>query len=234
VDRFKQRWRQVERRLRKNERLQSALQRLFSVYVNFVFRNTRWHKIGFESYEADIARGVPRVLCCWHERLFFTPYLRDWSDHPLTIMASRHEDARIASANVVDRGIGLIELATSGDNSAALREAVRALRGGSSLGVTVDGPLGPPRVAKQGALVIAGLAGVQAAPCSYAVRRYVRLPTWDRFILPLPWSHGVLAVGDGFTPPRRMDAAETEAACARLAALIDALTERCDAELARR
>jgi len=231
VDRLKRRWRDFEIRLQKSTRVQTALRRLFGAYVNFVFRTIRWERIGFESYEADIARGIPRVLCCWHERLMFTPYLRDWTDHGLTVMASRHADARIATENMRLRGIEVIELATSGNNAAALRDAVGALRAGRSLGVTVDGPMGPARQAKPGALVIAGLAGVQAAPCSFAVSRSFRLGTWDRFVVPLPWSRGVLAVGDGLTPPRRMTDAETDAACARLGALIDDLTARCETRL---
>jgi hypothetical protein len=234
VNRLKRRWRDLEIRMQKSRRVQNALRKLFSAYVNFAFRTIRWERIGFESYEADIARGIPRVLCCWHERLFFTPYLRDWTDHKLTVMASQHADARIASANLVERGIGLIELATSGDNSAALKEAVKTVRAGNSLGITVDGPFGPPRVAKRGALVIAGLAGVQAAPCSYAVSRSIRLKTWDGFVVPLPWSRGVLAVGDGFMPEKRMSEAEFDAACTRLSGLIDDLTAACEARLRER
>ena len=234
MNRLQRRWRDFEIRIQKSRRVQNALQKLFSAYVNFAFRTIRWQRIGFESFEADIARGIPRVLCCWHERLIFTPYLRPWSDHKLTVMASGHADARIASSNLVDRGIGLIELATSGDNAAALRDGVRALRAGGSLGITVDGPFGPPRQAKPGALVIAGLAGVQAAPCTYAVSHKIRLKTWDGFIVPLPFSRGVLAVGDGFTPDRRMSDADMAAACARLSALIDDLTDRCEARLRKR
>lgn len=231
MNRLQRRWRDFEIRVQKSRRVQNALQKLFSAYVNFVFRTTRWERIGFESYEADIARGIPRVLCCWHERLIFTPYLRDWTDHKLTVMASGHADARIASANLRARGVDVIELATSGNNAGALRDAARALRAGRSVGVTVDGPFGPPRQVKAGAIVIAALAGVQAAPCSYAVSRSIRLKTWDGFVVPLPWSRGVLAVGDGITPARRMTDDETEAACARLGTLIDDLTARCEARL---
>ncbi len=234
MNRLQRRWRDFEIRVQKSTRVQNALRGLFSAYVNFAFRTIRWERIGFESFEADIARGIPRVLCCWHERLIFTPYLRDWTDHKLTVMASGHADARIASANLVQRGIGLIELDTSGNNALALRAAVAALRAGGSVGITVDGPFGPARQAKPGALVIAGLAGVQAAPCTYAVRRSIRLGTWDRFVVPLPWTRGVLAVGDGITPPRRMTEVDTDAACARLGALIDDLTARCENRLKAR
>lgn len=231
---LKKRWRRFEVRFQRDKRVQSVFRWLIGSYLNFTFRTIRWEKLGFESYEADIARGIPRVLCCWHAHLAYTPYLRDWSDHKLTVMASLHADAQILTANVQKLGIGVIGLATSGDNSAAIRESVRALRNGGSLGITVDGPLGPPKVVKPGAFVIAGLAGVQAAPCTYAVSRSFRLPTWDEFIIPLPWSRGVLAVGDGFTPPKRMTEDEMQAATERLAGLINDLTEACEQRLKKR
>lgn len=232
MKRLKRRWRQFEVRFQHSERVQRTLQSLFASYINFVFKTTKWQKIGFESYEADIARGVPRVLCCWHARLVFTPYLRDWSDHDLKVMASAHADAQIAAENLRRRGIEIIELATSGDNTTAIKRAVKALRQGSSLGITVDGPFGPAEQAKPGAIVVASMAGVQVAPCTYDVTRKFHLKTWDKFVVPLPWGRGVLAVSDGFTPARRMDDAEMEAACARLTELIDDLGQACADRLA--
>ncbi|MCA8884316.1 MAG: DUF374 domain-containing protein [Rhodobacteraceae bacterium] len=232
MTRLKKFWRRIEVRLQRSRRVQGALQAVFSAYVNFVFRTTRWERLGFESYEADIARGIPRVLCCWHARLIFTPYLRDWTDHKLTAMASGHADAQIASENLRRRGVEVIELATSGDNTGAMKAAVKALRQGRSLGITVDGPFGPPLQAKPGALVIAGLAGVQAAPCSYDVTWKIRLRTWDSFVVPLPFGRGVLAVGDGFTPAKRMSEDEMAAATGRLSGLIRDLDDACAARLA--
>lgn len=230
---IKKRWRRFEVRLQQSDTVQSLLQRAYSSYIRFAFRTTKWERIGFESYEADIARGVPRVLCCWHEHLAYTTYLRDWSDHPLVVMASKHADAQIATADMTDRGIDVIELATSGDNSGSIRSAVHALKAGKSLGITVDGPLGPRRRVKTGAIVIGGLAGAQVVPCSFAVSRSIRLKTWDQFIVPLPWSRGVLAVGSGFVPPRRSEYKDMREAADRLGAMIDALTETCEKRLAR-
>ncbi|WP_168201239.1 lysophospholipid acyltransferase family protein [Qingshengfaniella alkalisoli] len=232
MKRLKKRWRQFEVRIQRNKRVQAALKGCYARYLEFVYRTTKWEKIGFESYEADIARGTPRVLCCWHSRLAMTPYLRDWDDHRLTVMASEHADAQIAVASVEARGIDVILIATSGDKSGPLKAAIRALSKGSSLGITVDGPFGPREEAKSGALVIAGMAGVQAAPCSFAVKRCIRLKTWDRFVVPLPFSKGVLAVGDGFTPPKTMTHDEMREARKRLTGLIADLTRTCDDRVA--
>jgi lysophospholipid acyltransferase (LPLAT)-like uncharacterized protein len=41
---------------------------------------------------------------------------------------------------------------------------------------------------------------------AFAARRVFRFPTWDDFILPLPGTKAVLAVGEPRVAPGRMDA----------------------------
>jgi predicted PurR-regulated permease PerM len=88
-----------------------------------------------------------------------------------------------------------------------------------------------------GAVLVAGLLygpGPRVLALMNRGLHKIRLKTWDRFIVPLPFSRGVLAVGDGFTPDRRMTDAEMAAACDRLSAMITDLTDRCEAALRKR
>ncbi|MEM1360260.1 MAG: lysophospholipid acyltransferase family protein [Pseudomonadota bacterium] len=186
-----------------------------------MFSTIRWEKIGTESYEADIARGVPRLICFWHEQLVMMPHLREWNDHRAVAMVSRHADAQFMAAHMRNLGVEVIELGTSDVNTGALREAVRLLRNGKTLAITVDGPMGPAREVKPGALVIGGLAGFPVSPCAYQVSRAIRLRTWDRLIIPLPWGRGVVSIGQGFAPKARLSDDEMTAACQRLKSLID-------------
>lgn len=232
---LQRRWRNFEIRLQKSERVQNALKALYSRYVTFCERTIRWDRIGVESVEADIARGVPRILCFWHEQLVMMPYIRDdWSDHGAGAMVSRHADAQILAEHLRTRiGLEIIEVGTSDVNTGPVREAVRHLRAGKTLAITVDGPLGPARVPKPGALVIAALAGLPVTPCAYAVTRSIRLKTWDRMVIPLPWSRGVISVGEGFLPASRMTELETEADLAKLTDLINAQSALCEERLNR-
>ena len=99
------------------------------------------------------------------------------------------------------------------------------------MGIAVDGPMGPALIAKPGAVVIAGLAGVTVSPVAYAVTHKIRLGTWDRFVVPMPWGRGVLAVGEGFVPPRRMSEAEAQTAADRLGTMINDLAALCESRL---
>jgi lysophospholipid acyltransferase (LPLAT)-like uncharacterized protein len=215
-------------KLRQTTWAYALARRIYAAYIGLVFRTTRWRHVGFEGYEADIAAGRPRVLCTWHDRLALTPFCRDWTGHPLAVLASDHRDAQVMTSSLLRRGITVVPLKTTGDNSAAMRQAVRLLRAGTSIGVTPDGPLGPRHVVKPGALILASLAQARVAPLTYSVSRRRVLKTWDRLVLPLPFGRGVFAMAEGFVPPPRMDAAQMQAAQERLGRMMDELTEAAD------
>ncbi|MEM8956781.1 MAG: DUF374 domain-containing protein [Pseudomonadota bacterium] len=224
---LQRRWRNFEIRLQKSDRIQNALKALYTRYVSFCYRTIRWERLGLEIYEADVARGVPRLLCFWHEQLVMMPYMRDWSDHGAGAIVSRHADAQIMAAHMRGMGIEIIEVGTSDVNIGPVRDSVRHLRAGKTLAITVDGPMGPAREPKPGALVIASLARLPVSPCACTVTRFIRLRTWDRLIVPLPWGRGVISVGEGFTPKPKMTEAEMTEAQARLTDLIEAQEDIC-------
>ena len=71
---------------------------------------------------------------------------------------------------------------------------------GRSLIVTPDGPFGPYRVAKPGALIVARASGLPIQPWAMRVRPQLRLMgRWDRQILPLPFCRIRLLEGNRLT-----------------------------------
>ena len=54
--------------------------------------------------------------------------------------------------------------------------------------ITNDGPKGPPRVAKEGSILLAHKSNVKIIFISGRSNKYWRLKTWDRFVLPKPFS----------------------------------------------
>lgn len=76
----------------------------------------------------------------------------------------------------------------AGSRRLALRLASLAAEGWSPV-VTPDGPFGPYRVAKPGALIVARESGLPIVPWHISVRPGLRLTRrWDRQVVPLPFS----------------------------------------------
>ncbi|MBL4556311.1 MAG: DUF374 domain-containing protein [Rhodobacteraceae bacterium] len=207
----------LERRIRKSRFVQGTLSRLYTAYILFVLRTTRWRSIGTDRIEADLAAGRPHVLCCWHRQVALAPLFRKWEPDSFAVLASDHEDARLLALGYRRMGVGYIPLQTTGDNAATLRASVRAVRRGMSLGVSPDGPLGPAEIVKPGAVLIAGMARVPVTAFAYAISRKIRLRSWDGFVWPLPFGRGVFYAGESFAPAAKPDPGTLDADCARLA-----------------
>ena len=76
-----------------------------------------------------------------------------------------------------------------------MRELVRHLNAGTSVGITPDGPRGPRMRANDGAISLAKLTGATILPTAVATGRRKVLSTWDKLIVPLPFARGARVWG---------------------------------------
>src|SRR6185295_20320325 len=98
--------------------------------------------------------------------------------------------------------------------SQALRGIVRRVRAGRDAALTVDGPKGPPRAVQPGIVQLARLTGAWILPITFSSSRPRFLASWDRYLLPKPFSRNVVAYGEPFPIPAEMS---DDAALARIA-----------------
>lgn len=89
-----------------------------------------------------------------------------------------------------------IPLRTDRETGTALRAMRRALRDGFDILIAVDGPDGPRRQVKPGALRLAAVSGAAIHPVGVAAKPALRLPRWDHHSIPLPGAYIRIAVGE--------------------------------------
>ena len=106
-----------------------------------------------------------------------------------------------------------------------MAEAVRLLKSGTAVCITPDGPRGPAEIVSPGAIMIAQRAGTPILPYALSVRWAKRLGTWDRLIIPFPFSRGAIVYGPSLDAPRD---ATPEALRVELQKRLDAATSRAD------
>ena len=92
----------------------------------------------------------------------------------------------------------------------ALREMLRLLRGGQSFGFTPDGPKGPRHRAQPGVLYLATHAPAVVMPIGVAAESAWRLPTWDCYLIPKPFSRVHVHLGEPVDLPADIPREETE------------------------
>lgn len=199
---------------------------LASGLIRLTWATSRVRWIRRELAEPLLRSPEPFVLAFWHCKLFLMQYAL--MGRPVTAMISRHGDGELIARTMARFGHSAARGSSTRGGPQALREALRAARGGGALAITPDGPKGPAREVKAGVIDLARAAQVPVLPCSLAAHPCRRLRSWDRFEVPLPFGRVVIAYGEPLRVARHAGDAERAAAAAELAARLDALTAECD------
>jgi len=103
----------------------------------------------------------------------------------------------------------------TGNPQATLKLMARALRDGLDVFVAVDGPHGPARVVRPGAVWLARLSGRPIVPVGFAAWPAIRWPKWDRHLLPLPEARVAAVYGAPINVAREADLDQANSALAR-------------------
>jgi len=131
----------------------------------------------------------PFVLLLWHDRLFTSSLIANrFLDRPVTALISTSKDGGWLVAFFKHMGIKAVRGSSSKRGAAALMSLTRAVRGGDHAGVTPDGPKGPRREFKAGAVSLAKLTGRPFLIMGMNFRSAWTLRSWDQFALPKPFS----------------------------------------------
>ncbi len=128
-------------------------------------------------------------------------------------------------------GLGIIPVPLAADarRGLALRQMEAALGAGKDVLIAVDGPRGPRHRIAPGALWLARARSVQIRPVGAYAWPALRLPRWDRLLVPLPGARVTIVIGPGTSPPA--PSAHTRPNLHGIAAMLDRLTERAQIEV---
>lgn len=215
------------RKVLKSDRLRRFLCALIAIYVKLVYATSRWHHREDPHLTALYAKGKPFIIAHWHNRIFMMTKAWRLPD-PITILTSDHRDGRLVSYVMGWFGFKTVYGSTNRADLTSLRRILRALKDGDYFGITPDGPRGPRMRVKPGVIAIARLSGCAIIPAAYATSRRRQLNSWDRFIVPLPFSKGVYLWGEPLSVPKDADAAQLEELRLELERRMTALTDEAD------
>lgn len=204
----------------RRERRVRWLARLGHWAVQVLARTWRLELRGEANWPMRDGVRLPVVVAVWHG-LMLAPI---WTQRHrgIVALASEHGDGEII-ARILEK-LGYAPPARGSSSRGGLRglmTMVAALRNGTSIAFTPDGPRGPARVAQAGLFVAAHRAGAVIVPMSMHAARAWRLRSWDRYTIPQPFARVCVTIGVPFVPRFEGDtlaAGEAE----RFAAAMDA------------
>ena len=183
----------------------------------------RVERLHYDHYLKLRARGVPILFALWHGRMLLS--IQAHRHEGIVTMASRSKDGEVIALWLERNGYVVVRGSTTRGGSGALREMVRHVRSGRHAALTVDGPQGPPRVVQPGVVQLARLTGAWILPITSSSSRPRFLASWDRYLLPLPFSRNVVVYGEPF--PIEENLSEDKALW-HVAAALDAATREAD------
>ena len=171
--------------------------------------------IGAEHIAAALERAPSFIPVYWHQhQLFCVKHLLEQRRAGLKLgfLISPSVDGELGAMIVRDVGGEVIRGSSTHTGARALRDYYQALtQEHVSPAITADGPRGPPWKFKAGAVLLAQLSGRPMIPLSYAASRAWKIK-WDRFVIPMPRSRIVIAIGEPVYIAKGLDAAGLERA----------------------
>ena len=142
----------------------------------------------------------PTVFAFWHRSLLVCAHR--FRGMGITILVSSSFDGELITRTTELLGFQVVRGSSTRGGAAGLRAMQQAYAEGHCCAITADGPRGPVFVAKPGTALLANSAGSLSADgqpagtwvgCFYALPdRAWQLRSWDRFMIPKPFSRVVI------------------------------------------
>lgn len=156
--------------------------------------------IGDEHAQKLIDKGNPIIPCYWHQmHIFGSWYIRQLQKRGLKIgfLISPSVDGEIPAQIVQSWGAVAIRGSSNRTGARALKDMYNVIMKDKVSPVTTsDGPTGPIHEFKQGAIMLAQITQSPMLPIAFAASRYWQVHSWDKFIIPKPFSRIIITVGE--------------------------------------
>lgn len=177
--------------------------------------------------ECGIGRPEPSVppviYLLWHNRILTVPaaWSRLCGAHrgSVVLTSASHDGHSLARAMAVF-GLGAVRGSSSRRGVAALVGMKRALREGMDVCITPDGPRGPRYVVQPGVVKLSQSSGAPVVPIHVAFSSAWRLRTWDRFVIPKPFSRVAVTFAAAIEIPQTADESAFEGQRLKLESLM--------------
>ncbi len=157
-------------------------------FSNLIYSVFKFQEFFTDIQNVNLPDCGPCVYAMWHAHQCCVHGLPDRAN--CNVLVSRSRDGQII-ANVVEKwGFKVIHGSKGKKGSVeATLQMIHALEHGECCAIMVDGPKGPAKVVKDGAIKIAKKAGVPIVPVFWYSPNltFLKFPSWDGFRIPFFW-----------------------------------------------
>lgn len=209
----------------KDRSLIRAADLAFFVLIKLIGRTVKFEIEGWENREAASRDEQIPIYTFWHNRVFLSTYF--WQRRRIVVMTSQSFDGEYIARFIQRFGYGAARGSTTRGATGAVVEMVRLMRAGCPTAFTIDGPKGPPYVAKMGAVLLAKKTGHPILPFTITAGKFWETKkSWDGFQVPKPFTRALVGIAPPILVPPGADEDELQAKRNELQRALDELNQR--------
>lgn len=168
----------------------------------------KWNVQGREHWDAALEAHRRVIIAVWHESMAMGAYY--FRNEGYYALVSKSFDGEIGVRVLNGFGHSAVRGSSSRGGSEALKDLGEILMRDRTVGLTLDGPRGPRRLAKPGIGILSARTQTHVLPIAFAVHPARRLKSWDQFPLPIPFACITVLFGPALVPPQNDSPANVE------------------------
>jgi lysophospholipid acyltransferase (LPLAT)-like uncharacterized protein len=169
------------------------------LYLSFL----RVRVVGEEAAHKQFSKYGRVIAAVFHQR--FLPalaYVTKFRNFKPIVMISQSSDGELIASLASRLGLVPVRGSSTRGGRDALMAILRALKKNPGVIHIVDGPTGPKGVIKPGLMAMAQVTGAPIFPIIISAEKAWVMRSWDRFLVPKPFSKVTIRWGDPFPVPR--------------------------------
>lgn len=179
--------------------------------IRLYCRTFRLTVVNESRWMSHLAGGGTVLLCTWHQQFFAAiRHFQNYRGYCPGLMISRSRDGEIIAGVAALSGWRPVRGSSSLGGQAALRAMADHLTANRLAGHILDGPKGPAGTVKAGLIRLAHAAGAAIVPFTVVADDCWYAASWDRFMIPKPFSRVEIRYGDMLRFPETTDTAVFE------------------------
>jgi lysophospholipid acyltransferase (LPLAT)-like uncharacterized protein len=132
----------------------------------------------------------PVIFAFWHNRMFLMPYIykKYFPGRHVACLVSASQDGEMIARVIGHFGLEAVRGSSSRRGKEAYRELAEKLKQGLDVAITPDGPRGPCYQSHDGVVSLAAFSQHHLIPVACRLSSKIQLKSWDRFMIPMPFS----------------------------------------------
>lgn len=177
------------------DRLLLAIVPFFAaIVIRLLYLTIRTETVGSDHLNNCWQRGEQVIISFWHDQLLLM--VCGYPGKGAKLLISSSKDGELLARTMKYFQQDTVRGSSTRGGRAAFKEMLALSKEEADLVLTPDGPKGPRHELKDGVVHLARLSGRAVIPMAFACSRGHRFNSWDKCLLPYPFSRGVFSFGE--------------------------------------